>query len=354
MVINNKFVFNFSASYSGGGRKRLYAYAQWFNQNAGATFIIHPHCESLKNEFPNNHFITVNQSKLQRMFHDCDYLKDIGCRIGVPDLYYSYGIPIYAKFGKLNWFHLSNVLPLGSKGIPLPLFDKLKLQYLGRRIITNFKNADVISAESAYSLAMIKSENTRNFFVSVNGSDEEISFYNSSCAEEKDKIAVVIGTYSYKALEDSYHVFKMLRAKNDQLKLIIIGDEKKIPYSLRNNHDVNLVGSISSNEVFNYLRKAEFYISTTYIENSYNAASEGIFFANESYISDIGPHRELIAGLYFEEILVPNIKKPLLHLKKEIIKPLNLKTWDTVISEMVRYIVEINANSSIINEACCI
>ncbi|MCL9683548.1 glycosyltransferase [Legionella maioricensis] len=341
-MINNKFLFNFAVSYSGGGFKRLYAYAKWFNQNGGAWFIIHPMCKSLITEFPNNHFFVVSQSKLQRLFRDCDYLKELEAEIGVPNVYYSYGIPIYYKLGRLNWFHLSNVLPLGSQGIPLPLFDKLKLSYLGRRIENNFKNADIVSAESSYSLSLIKSKHPLRFFVSVNGSDDEILFYNDAKQEKKEKIAVVLGTYRYKALADSYAVFEMLHAKDNQLKLMIIGDDKKVPKSLRMNPNIILKGSLPRDKVVDYLRQAEFYISTTYIENSYNAASEGIFFAKESYISDIAPHRELVAGLHFEEVSIPNLNRPLLRLKREEISPVNLKTWDNVITEMVEHMSKNN------------
>lgn len=334
----NKYLFNFAVSYSGGGFKRLYAYAKWFNQNGGAWFIIHPLCKSLITEFPNNHFFVVHQSKLQRLFRDCDYLKEVEAETGKPDVYYSYGIPIYYKLSRLNWFHLSNVLPLGSKGIALPLFDKLKLGYLGRRIEANFKNADVVSAESSYSLSLIESKHPLQFFVSVNGSDDEIAFYNTAKQEKKEKIAVVLGTYRYKALEDSYVVFEMLHAKDNQLKLMIIGDDKKVPKSLHKNPNVILMGSLPREKVVDYLRQCEFYISTTHIENSYNAASEGIFFAEESYISDIPPHRELIKGLHFEEVTIPGLDRSLLHVKKEEISPVNLKTWDNVITEMVEYI----------------
>jgi glycosyltransferase involved in cell wall biosynthesis len=165
-------------------------------------------------------------------------------------------------------------------------------------------------------------------------------FYNSAKQEKKEKIAVVLGTYRYKALEDSYAVFEMLRAKDDQLKLMIIGDDKKVPKSLRTNPNIILMGSLPRDKVVDYLRQSEFYISTTYIENSYNAASEGIFFAKESYISDIAPHRELVTGLHFEEVSIPNLNRSLLHLKREEISPVNLKTWDNVITEMVEHISE--------------
>ena len=76
-MIENKFLFNFAASYCGGGFKRLYAYAEWFNQNGGAWFIINSRCDYLKQQFPNNHFIIVNPSRIQRLFNDCSYLNGI-------------------------------------------------------------------------------------------------------------------------------------------------------------------------------------------------------------------------------------------------------------------------------------
>src|SRR5258708_5598926 len=132
--IGNKFLFNFAVSYSGGGFKRLYEYARWFNSNGGASFVIHPLCASLETEFENNRYFIVKQSRIERLRDDCGYLAAIGAAIGRPELYYAYGIPIYGRFGNINWFHLSNVLPIAIEGIPVSLFDKLRLGILGRRI----------------------------------------------------------------------------------------------------------------------------------------------------------------------------------------------------------------------------
>jgi glycosyltransferase involved in cell wall biosynthesis len=337
-VIHKKFLFNFAASYSGGGFKRLYAYAKWFNENGGATFIIHPHCHYLQTEFPTNRFILANQSRLQRLFNDCGYLETIQKETGTPDVYYSYGIPVYQKFGRVNWFHLSNVLPLDAWHVPLSLFDRAKLDFLGKRIKRNFKNADIISAESNFSFSLIKPEHARKFRLSVNGSDDEIQFQQSGAFEKKENIAVVLGTYRYKALQDSYHVFEMLRANNPQLKLKIIGDETRIPDTLRRNESIIITGSLPRDKVIHELQKSLYYISTTHIENSYNAASEGIFFAEASFISDIGPHQELLAGMPFEKITVPNMKRPVLGVKRENISPAHLKTWNNVITEMIEHV----------------
>lgn len=331
----NKYLFNFAVTYVGGGFKRLYEYAKWFNENGGAGFIIHTNCRSLIKEFPNNHYFLPNQPKWQRIFMDCNYLNRIGREIGPPDLYYSYGIPIYARFGKINWFHLSNVLPIFSQDIPLTLFDRLNFSILGRRIKKNFQNADVISAESNFSLGLINTNKSEKLFLSVNGTNDELTYSYNKLSGRKDNIAVIIGTNRYKALHDSYQVFEMLRKSNSQLKLIIIGNKKTIPKYLLNNKNIIFTGLIKRSEFIDLLSKTRYYISTSLIENSSIATSEGIFSADESYISDIPPHRELLNNMPYDEVSIPDIKRLLLHIKRENISEINLKSWDIVIIEML-------------------
>jgi hypothetical protein len=83
------------------------------------------------------------------------------------------------------------------------------------------------------------------------------------------------------------------------------------------------------------LRRSRFYISTTFIENSYNAAAEGAFMADESYISDIGPHRELLMGMSYEAVRVPDVSRPLLHVKRQDLTGANLKNWQAVVVDML-------------------
>ena len=296
----HKFVFNFSASYSGGGYKRLYHYAKWFNENGGASFVINPRCAGLKTELPNNGYFVASQSSAQRIFSDCAYLGAIEEEIGKPELYYSYGIPLYYRFGDVNWFHLSNVLPLQRKNIPLSLFDRVKAAYLGRRITRGFAFADVISAESNYSLSLVGSSgHSHRLCLSVNGSDDELSHLRSGTVERREQIATVMGTQRYKAIDDSVSVFNMLKQRHPELKLMILGNPAMVPHRLRMNSDLIVRGNLDRRGVIDCLRKSKFFISTTCIENSYNAAAEGIFLAEESYISDIGPHRELLLNHAF-------------------------------------------------------
>jgi hypothetical protein len=348
MIVKYNFLFNFAATRTGGGLKRLYEYTKWFHKKGGACFIIHPNCEFLIKNFPNNQYFIVLQSRTQRLFKDCDYLSDIKKEIGMPDLYYSYGIPVYYHFGKINWFHLSNVLPLNSKNMEVSLFDRyIRLRLLGWKMSKNYKNADIISAESLSSLSMIKNQNNKEMFLSINGSDDEIIFLQNRLEIKKDNMAVIVGTQRYKALLDSYRIFETLKKKNKLLKLFLIGDKRSIPKQLVNNKSVVLTGVISQSEVIEFLKKTKYYISTTLVENSFNAASEGVIFASESYISDIAPHRELLESELFERVSIPHLSNSVLRINGEDITGKNIKQWDVIITEMVEKVVSYDKNYNV-------
>ena len=342
MQVKYNFLFNFSVSYTGGGLKRLHEYAKWFNENGGANFIVHPNCEYLISKFKNNNYFVVKQNKTQRLFDDCAYLKSIMKEIKQPDLYYSYGIPVYSKFGKIDWFHLSNVLPLHSRGVPLSFFGRfIKFKLLARKIKNNYKNADVIAAESNHSLGLVKIKKTEKLFLSVNGSNDELAYLKTQDDMVKEDIATVVGTYGYKAIADSYQIFKMLKNNYHDLKLVIIGNKATIPEELKGVEDIIITGVVPQSDVIDYLKKSKYYISTTRIENSFNAASEGIVFADESYISDIGPHRELLLHESYETISIPNLKNSVLHVKKEDISGKNMKSWGEIITDIINKVKEL-------------
>lgn len=78
------------------------------------------------------------------------------------------------------------------------------------------------------------------------------------------------------------------------------------------------------------------------MENSFNAASEGMIFADEAYISDIAPHRELLESESFERVSMSHLSNPVLRVKGEDIKGKNLKLWDDIIIEMVEKVMSYN------------
>ncbi len=333
MQVGNRFLLNFAASYSEGGYKRLYGYASWFDRNGGAWFAIHPRCSHLIGEFPRNQFYLIRRSHLGRLYDDWGYLASIGQTIGRPDVYYAYGIPLYLRFGLINWFHLSNVLTLHTRAIPLSLRDRLKYAVLGRRVRRGLALADVISAESHHSLGLIGTPGNAQLFLSVNGSDDELSYSRDVIPAHTDNIATVLGTYRYKALDESWRVFQQLKCDNSELKLVIIGDAAEVPPHLRRRPDVIVRGMLERSEVIACLRRTRFYVSTTYAENSSNAVSEGIFHAEQSYISDIGPNRELLRGSKFRRVFFAGLNRPLLHVRRNELSTGRLRSWDTVVSE---------------------
>ena len=328
-------LLNFAASPVGGGYKRLYEYAAEFNASGGASFVIHPAAKNLVAEFPRNRFFVVDQPRYQRLFNDCGYLADIIKETGRPDLYYSYGIPIYNRVGRLNWFHLTNALTLRTHGIPLSGSFRLKVMYLGWHVRRNLHNADVISAESRSSLELFDDVHAAKFFVSVNGSDDELASMKEPSCREPDNVATAVGTYTYKALDDSCRIFDMLRDGDNQLRLVIIGHEGDVPRSVRDHPGVVLAGELPRRDVIDRLKTSRYYISTTYVENSYNAASEGAFLAVESFISDIGPHRELLHDVPFDRIGIRGMNRPMLHVRRSDMSAANVKTWKDVVLEMM-------------------
>jgi glycosyltransferase involved in cell wall biosynthesis len=334
-TIRYKFLFNFARSYSGGGYKRLHAFARWFNANGGAWFIIHPSCQHLTQEFPVNQFRVAAGSRFSRLYNDCGYLRGIVTEMGQPELYYSNGIPLYGRVGRMNWFNLSNLLHLEPNSVPLSFQQRLKGSFLGMRIRSGLRYADVISGESACSLQMLKVERSDRLMLSVMGSDDELDYLGHQPSVAPDAIATVVGTIGYKNLEYSLLVFQELRSRHPELKLIVIGDPAWVPKALLHRDAVIIKGYLPRGDVMEHLRRSRYYISTTRIEGSYNAAAEGAFLAEESYISDIAPHRELLRNESFSEVAVPGVPIGLLQVRRRELLGLNLRRWDTIIREMI-------------------
>jgi glycosyltransferase involved in cell wall biosynthesis len=330
-------LFNFSSSPIGAGFKRLYEYAKYFNGQGGATFLIHPRCNNpaLSAEFPHNRFYVISQSPLQRLINDSHYLDAIIADIGTPDLYYAYGIPMYRPIARVNWFHLTNVLTLTTRGIPLNLGFRLKIELLGLRVRKSVGNADVVSAESRSSLQLMSGLHTARTLVSENGSDDEIEATTRGSSQARENIAVAVGTYRYKALDDTYRIFQMLREQNPGLSLVVIGDSETVPRHLRRDPDVELTGLLRRAEVIARLKTARFYISTTRVENSYNAASEGAYLVEDAYVSDIPPHVELLRGVPYESVTIPGTNRKVLHVRRTDLHPANIRSWQDVIESML-------------------
>lgn len=346
-----KNIFNFSASHSGGGLKRVIEYVRALDNLGGAVFLLHEKCRNLVAEYRNNQYYFVNATLFSRIVNDDGYLDDVVSEHGRPDFYYSYGIPIHRRVGKVNWYHLSSVLPLAVKNVPMSIFDHVRTRYLGRQIRKSYRNTDVISAESMYSLGLIDASQSSKLFLSVNGSDDELNALAKSRVSNQGAVhempwAIVVGTVKYKSLDDSFRVYNMLReTQGSELELKIIGGKDSVPSFLKKEKNVELIGVLPRSEVVSLLRQARYYISTTRVENSYNAASEGACLSRDSFISDIPPHRELLINTPFKMVVVPGVISPIIHVQRKDISGIQLKPWALVIEEMlsnVRSLLRLN------------
>jgi glycosyltransferase involved in cell wall biosynthesis len=333
-----KFLFNFSASYTGGGLKRLEEFSKCFNDRGGCYFIIHENCSFLIDKYNQNQYFVVSQSRLSRLFNDCAYLDDIFQALPNIQFYYSYGIPIYGRYVEKQWFHLSNVAPLIPFEISLSLFEKIKCFVLGWKIKYYLGNYDYVSTESNYSSDFFKNLPTCNSLVltSVNGADDEIEIFNSGSSNNKFlKQAICVGTHKYKRIDRVFKIFLELLIEEPELNLIIIGEIKGISKKILSHPRVKATGVIERNEVISYLLTSKYYITATEVENSYNAASEGIFLSEYSFISSIQPHLELLKNLPYKKCKFNSLDDDVLFLKKEELSAYNLKTWDQLIHEML-------------------
>ena len=133
-------LFNFSSSWVGGGLIRTLETVKWFDNNMGAYFIIN---DRIKNEISkhskNNKYFFISDNKVKRLFSDGYYMPKIIAAIGKPDIYFSYGIPVFNDIAKINWFHISNALTLKTQKISLPLKTRIQMLILKKRIIKSIK-----------------------------------------------------------------------------------------------------------------------------------------------------------------------------------------------------------------------
>lgn len=329
-------LFNFSSSYSGGGLKRLEEFSKWFSTNGGASFLINERSKNIIDKYPNNKYYVPKISPLSRFLNKEDYFDEFNLKEKNFDLYYSYGIPITQQIATQNLLHISNVLPFVKGDFGHNLTNRLKFRLLGHYFLKSFSKTDILSAESEFSVSLFENNFKKTRIVSKNGSDEEIELFHN----RKDRIdyanyVVVLGAHKHKNIEDSYQLFQNLHIKNSDLRLKIIGDSSNIPKYILKDSLVDILGVMKRDAIMNLLLKAKFYISTTILENSYNAASEAIFLAEESYISAIGPHFELLQNLPYKIKKFKNIEADMIQVKSVALDTRNLVKWEQVILDII-------------------
>lgn len=306
----SRWLFNFSAARVGGGLKRLQETVKWFDSHGGASFIVPARVLGTVEQYTKkNRLFPVAPGPVQRLLRDGAYLPEILAQTGRPDLYFSYGIPLFHAVGHTNWFHLSNAMALTTEGIDIPLKMKLKMLLLKRRIAASLPHAQIATGESRFAMNLVRehaSDHAKTRFdVLPNGYFEsEIRNVRQTPRKSEKAYAVTVGTLPYKQLDTVFGVFETLRQKRPDLeKLVIVGNKSDLPAEVARNPRVEIIAHVAEGEFFPLIHNADYYISASQIENSSIAALEGLLLAKKTVLRDIPSHVEMLDGLETGEVL---------------------------------------------------
>ena len=315
--MNKKFIwlFNFSSSWVGGGLIRTIETVKWFDNNMGAYFIINDRIKNKISKYnKNNKYFFVSDNKTKRLFSDGYYIPKIIGEIGRPDIYFSYGIPVFKEIGRINWFHISNALALKTDKISLPLKTRLQMLILKKRIIKSIKYTHIATGESEFSVNLLKEHvNKKNlkchYDVLPNGYDiNPLKEIVNNKREISFKYAVTIGTYKYKKIKVALELFHQIKEANNLKRFIIVGRTNNIPKSVINDRLVEIKPNLSRKNLLSLLYSAEYYISASQIENSSNAVLEALLLSKNIILSDIPSHNEMLRNFKTKKIILNNLK----------------------------------------------
>lgn len=339
-------IYNFSASHVGGGLKRLVAYLEWFskyNINYNAVFIINTRVQHLKFQYPQITIYCIKPSSLERLFNDHSTISDIIQKYPNPLLYFAYGIPVYRKIAKINWFHLSNLLPFKLKFANFFSLELSKMFLLRKRIKDMAKNVDIFSAESKHALFIAGEQCIHPSTIKYhlpNGIDLNL-ISPSPSSNYNESYAVAIGTKKYKAIKKTIEIFMSLQNKNELSRLIIIGSKKDILMPPPSKQNIEFINELPLEAIYELLSNAKYYISSSKVENSPNAVLEAALLSQNCLISDIPAHREIADALNitlkeidFHGLPYLQFSKP----TKEMVMKAKTKIWGDIIQDQLNFI----------------
>ena len=335
-------LFNFSSSWNGGGLIRTIETIKWFDDNLGAYFIVNEKIkDQLVNYSKNNKYFFVSKNKLKRLFSDGYYIPKIIDEIGKPDVYFSYGIPVFNNIAKINWFHISNALTLKTNNISLPILIRFQMWILKYRIIRSMKYTQIASGESEFSVNLLKAENNKqtikcHYNVLPNGYN--ISLLENILIKTREqfyKYAITIGTFKYKKIKIALELFHEIRKTNNLKKFIIIGEYNSLPKAIINDKFVEVKSNLSREDLFTLLYNAEYYLSASQIENSSIAALEALLLCKNIILSKIPSHVEMLRKFKTKKIILKKYKTDFIILENNHIYKINATPWGEICKKMI-------------------
>ena len=282
-------IFDFSATPTGGGLKRLLAYVDFFSASRERVlFLVHPQTEDHV-AGKTVEYEVVRRNPLARLWFDSRFVSRYG---GRARWFFSYGIPIYGKVGDHNWLHISNSLPFGLLGLTLDIKTFVRNFLLRERFVACADNCSVVSAASEFTLDIYRKTTGwhRQFALLCNG----LEAVESAAGNMRAAQAIAVGTSGYKRLDRTCAVLEQMQTTRPLEKLLIIGNRGSVPLGVRRKPYVECLGVLPHQQVLQRLGQSQVFISTSEIENSSNAVLEALALCGTVVVSDIPSHRELI------------------------------------------------------------
>jgi len=174
-----------------------------------------------------------------------------------------------------------------------------------KKIFKSIENSSGVIFNSKYSKKIVetlyKKIEKPNIVIS-NGSDQTIfkpegNNLREKLGIEKDEIVLITCAYwrRHKRLKETIIFFnKLVKKRNEKLRLIVIGAEKK---DIRNNENIIYSGQIRNQELPQWYRTADIYIHLSWIEANANSQCEAISCGLPVLCSNNGGNHETVTNL---------------------------------------------------------
>ncbi len=174
-----------------------------------------------------------------------------------------------------------------------------------KKIFKSIENSSGVIFNSEYSKKIVETlykKIEKPNIVIPNGSDQTIfkpegNNLREKLGIEKDEIVLITCAYwrRHKRLEETIIFFnKLVKKRNEKLRLIVIGAEKK---DNRNNENIIYSGKIKNQELPKWYRTADIYVHLSWIEANANSQCEAISCGLPVLCSNNGGNHETVTNL---------------------------------------------------------
>jgi hypothetical protein len=303
MTSKAELVFDFSSSAQGGALRRLNAYADYFSGHALTTHFFINDAVASKHEIASKVSTSfVGKSGLSKLTLDTRHLLGPDARTQWsprPRWGFSYGIPVRTGFAEKHWLHLSNALPFMYNQCSLSRRLRLKSFAQLQQYRYCAGNIDVMSGESYFTIerattALRWSGQTTLLRNGVTAFEVPSTKSTDFPEQIQEHYALAVGTEDYKRIDLTFELYRAMKNELGLKSLVIVGNPAGVPPLVRQSPDVSCEWGLSHEALIARFRRADYFLSTSEVENSSLAVLEGLTLNGKAILSDIPSHREML------------------------------------------------------------